>query len=93
MILMLPILLFLGLSMFMSTRQQRKDQGKRETMIRSLKKNDPVVTIGGIIGTVVSISEDASEVTLKMVDDSRIKFRADAIRDVLTKSEPASDKT
>ena len=34
-------------------------------MIRSLKKNDAVVTIGGIIGSVVSVSEDGAEVTLK----------------------------
>lgn len=92
-VLMLPVLLFFGMSIFMSGRQQKKDQSRRDTMIRGLKKNDSVVTIGGIIGTVVNVSEDASEVTLKMVDDSRIKFRADAIRDVLNKPEPAAEKS
>jgi preprotein translocase subunit YajC len=82
-----PILVAFAVMMWLNTRTQRKDQTKRQDMLRSLKKNDPVVTIGGIIGTIVSVSEDASEVTLKMVDDSRIKFRADAIRDVLTKPE------
>ena len=88
-----PIVAAFVVLMFLSSRQGRKDQARRTEMIRSLKKNDSVVTIGGIIGSVISVSEDGSEVTLKMVDDSRIKFRADAIRDVTTKSEPAAEKT
>lgn len=91
--LFLPILVMGGVMMFMSMRQQKRDQQRRQGLIRSLKKNDPVVTIGGIIGTVVSVSEDGSEVTVKMVDDSRIKFRADAIRDVQTKPDTSSEKT
>lgn len=90
--LFMPILVMGGVMLYMSTRAQKRDQQRRLDTIRSLKKNDPVVTIGGIIGTVVSVSEDGSEVTLKMVDDSRIKFRADAIRDVTVKSEPAPEK-
>jgi preprotein translocase subunit YajC len=90
---MMPIVIFGGVMLYMSMRSQKRDQQRRLDMIRSLKKNDPVVTIGGIIGTVVTVSEDGSEVTVKMVDDTRIKFRADAIRDVTVKSEPAPEKT
>ena len=48
-------------------------------MIQSLKKNDKVRTIGGIIGIVVDVKDD--EVTLK-VDESnntKIKVAASAI--------------
>jgi preprotein translocase subunit YajC len=78
-----PIMLAFVVMMWMSSRQQRKEQDKKKGLITNLKKNDSVVTIGGIIGTFVSRSEDGTEVTLRMVDDTRIKFRADAIRDVL----------
>jgi preprotein translocase subunit YajC len=88
-VLLMPILVAFAVMLFMSTRQNKKEQGRRMQMIRGLSKNDRVVTIGGILGSVVSVSEDASEVTLKMVDDSRIKFRADAIREVLTETTPA----
>jgi len=84
-----PILLAFAVMMWMNSRQSRKDQDRKKSLITNLKKNDQVVTIGGIIGTFVSRSEDGLEVTLRMVDDSRIKFRADAIRDVLTTSESA----
>ncbi len=84
-----PILLAFVVMMWMNSRQARKDQDRKKSLITNLKKNDQVVTIGGIIGTFVSRSEDGLEVTLRMVDDSRIKFRADAIRDVLSTSESA----
>ena len=87
-----PILLAFVVMMWMNSRQTRKDQDRKQGLIKNLKKNDQVVTIGGIIGSFVSRSEDGTEVTLKMIDDSRIKFRADAIRDVLTAPEPADDK-
>ncbi|MBX3442244.1 MAG: preprotein translocase subunit YajC [Planctomyces sp.] len=92
MTLFLPILVAFAVMTWLSTRQQRKEQGRRTNMIRTLKKNDSVVTIGGIIGSVVSVSEDGAEVTLRMVDDARIKFRADAIRDVLTKPDATPAK-
>jgi preprotein translocase subunit YajC len=88
-----PILLAFMVMMWMNSRQTRKDQDRKRSLIQNLKKNDQVVTIGGIIGTFVSRSEDGLEVTLRMVDDSRIKFRADAIRDVLTTTEAAPDKS
>jgi len=88
-----PILLAFMVMMWLNSRQSRKDQDRKRSLIQGLKKNDQVVTIGGIIGTFVSRSEDGLEVTLRMVDDSRIKFRADAIRDVLTTSDTPPEKS
>jgi preprotein translocase subunit YajC len=85
---LVPIALIFLVFQFLIARPQRREQAKRDELIKSLKKNDPVVTIGGIIGTVVSVSEDGSEVTVKVDDNARIKFRRDAIRDVIRKSEP-----
>ena len=72
-------------------RSDTKEKAKRDKLIGSLKKNDPVVTIGGILGTVVSVSEDLKEVTIRVDDNSRLKMQASAIREVLVKEtkEPA----
>jgi preprotein translocase subunit YajC len=67
----------------------RKDQARRKTLLDTLKKNDQVVTIGGIFGTVVSVSDDKSSVTLRVEDNAKIKFRLDAIREVV--SRPGED--
>ena len=87
-----PILLAFMVMMWLNSRQGKKDQERKKSLIDNLKKNDKVVTIGGIVGTFVSRDDDGT-VTLRMVDDSRIKFRADAIRDVLTTSDPTPDKS
>lgn len=66
-------------------RTESKERARREQLIGSLKKNDPVVTIGGILGNVVSVSEDKSEVTIRVDDATRLKVQAAAIREVLVR--------
>ena len=48
-----------------------------------MKKNDRVVTAGGIIGSVANISVDGKEITLKVDDNTRIKFLRSSITQVL----------
>jgi len=75
---------------FLLLRPKQREQKQREKMLGCIKKYDKVLTLGGIIGTVMEIRED--EVILK-VDDStntRMKFVRGAIQRVLSSSE--SDK-
>lgn len=67
------------------TMPQNKERARRQDMLRSLKKNDPVVTIGGIIGTIVNVTEDGEEVTIRADDNVRLRMRRDAIREVVVK--------
>ncbi|WP_437225650.1 preprotein translocase subunit YajC [Planctomicrobium sp. SH661] len=85
-----PFMVYLmgGLVIFMVVqmifgRSDSKEKAKREAFIGSLKKNDPVVTIGGILGSVVSVSEDKTEVTIRVDDNTRLKMQATAIRESL----------
>ena len=91
--LMLPMLAILFLWYFLILRPQRRDQVKREEMLRSLKKNDRVVTIGGVIGTVANLSADGKEVTLKVDDNTRIKFLRSSIQTILTEDSDESGKS
>lgn len=86
----LPLIAIILMYQLLIARPQRREQGKRDAMLKQLKKNDPVVTIGGIFGTVASLSEDGSEVTLKVDDNTRLRLRRDAIREVITKAPPAA---
>ncbi len=79
------ILLFIMQTMF--GRNDNKDKTKQNEFIATLKKNDPVVTIGGIYGTFISVSEDKTEVTIKVDENSRLKMQASAIRQVSAKTE------
>lgn len=69
---------------FMMFRGPKKKQQQQRQMIESLKKNDRVQTIGGILGTVLDVKDD--EVTLK-IDEStntKVKVVAGAISKVLS---------
>ena len=69
---------------FIVLRPQRRDQATRDAMLKALKKNDRVVTIGGIMGSVANISSDGQEVTLKVDDNTRIKFIRSSIQRVVS---------
>jgi preprotein translocase subunit YajC len=83
-----PLWLFLPLiilMIFMFFRAPQKQKQQRKKLEQSLEKNDKVLTIGGIIGTIVDLKDD--EITLK-VDESnntKIKVRRSAIGRNLSK--------
>lgn len=91
--LLIPIAAIMIVFHLMISRPQKREQARREEMLKALKKNDPVATIGGILGTVVSVSEDGSEVVVRVDEGTRLKFRRDAIREVIRKDEPADDES
>jgi len=52
-----PLLFIFAVFYFLIIRPQQKKQKEHEEMIKNLKKNDEIVTAGGIHGTVVSIKD------------------------------------
>lgn len=75
----LPFLPIVVLFFLLFVMPQRREQKKRDAMLNALKKNDRVVTIGGIIGTIANVSGDGKEITLKVDDNTRIKFTRSSI--------------
>lgn len=79
----LPLMVIGVLFYFMLVRPRKSEQKRHEQMVSDLKKNDRIVTIGGILGTVANVSSDGTEITVKVDDNTRIRFRSDSIRTVL----------
>lgn len=79
-----PFILLIGVFWWLLSRGRKKEQQKYELMLKALKRNDRVLTIGGIMGTVVDVREN--EVVLKVDETSNVKMRflRSAIKDVLT---------
>lgn len=68
---------FLVLWMFMG-RSRKKKEAQRRSMLDNLSKGDRVVTIGGIVGTIVETRD--SEIVVKVDDNTRMKFARWAVR-------------
>ena len=60
---------------FLFLRPQRKEQQQRQSMISTMKKNDRVVTVGGIYGVVTNVHREADEVTIKVDEATNTKLR------------------
>jgi preprotein translocase subunit YajC len=90
-----PMIIIMVLFYFMLIRpQKRKEQELRE-MVRNVKENDRVVTIGGIYGVVTNVQRDAERLTIR-VDEStgaKLKVNMSAIARVLSAEEQESGST
>jgi preprotein translocase subunit YajC len=75
-----PIFLLLMVSLFfvfyfIVLRPQKREQAQRKAMLAGVKKNDRVVTIGGIRGVVTNVDPEADEVTIKVDEATNTKLR------------------
>jgi len=79
---MLGILLLIYFFLYLPERRERQ---RRELSRKDLKKNDRVVTISGILGTVAGVSPDGNEIVLKIDETTGAKMRVlrSAIHEVL----------
>lgn len=78
-----PLMLVLVVLWIFVLRGKRKQETERKTMLESLKKNDRVETIGGLLGTVVEVRD--GEVVLKADENNntKLRFRRSAIHRVI----------
>ncbi|UCE58196.1 MAG: preprotein translocase subunit YajC [Phycisphaerales bacterium] len=87
----LPALLFAMLIfIFLSSRSQKKrEKREREDMFGRMARNDRVLTIGGIMGTVISVKDN--EVVLKVDESTNTKmtFLKTSIQRILSDDQPA----
>lgn len=54
-------------------RPQRQQEQRRKAMIEAVKKNDKVVTAGGIYGTVTSVDAGSDRVVVRIDDEKGVK--------------------
>lgn len=79
-----PFVLIFLVFYFLILKPQSNEKRRTQDMLSNLKKNDKVATVGGIVGTVANVSNDGTEITLKVDDNTRLKFLRTHIGQVLT---------
>jgi preprotein translocase subunit YajC len=82
MVLLIYIVSFGMIAWFLLIRPQRRMQQQHQQMLAALRRNDEVMTEGGIIGTVVHLAED--RVTLKTGDNTRLVVARGKIARILS---------
>jgi preprotein translocase subunit YajC len=82
------ILFMIVLMLIMSTsgRRQRKE---REKMLAAIKRNDRVQTVGGLIGTVVELTDSEMVLRVDETSNTRIRFARSAVQQILREAKGA----
>jgi preprotein translocase subunit YajC len=89
---LIALALFFGVFYFVLMRGNRKQQRERKALIDNLSKNDRVLTIGGILGTVTAVKDHEVTVKVDESNNTKMTFLKTAIQKVVTESDPvASD--
>ena len=85
---LIPFALIFVIMYFMVIRPQQKKGKEHQEMLNKLKKNDEVMTSGGIYGKVIDLKETV--VTLEVAPNVRIRVHRPQISAVLTGEKTAA---
>ena len=86
--LLFPLILVGGIMWFLVIRPQRQAAKAREEMLGSVRRNDTVITGGGIVGKVTKVIDD-TELEVQIAPDVKVKILRSLIADVRVKGQPA----
>ncbi len=91
---LVPVAMIAGLMVFMimsSRSQKKREQRERDDMHSALSKNDRVLTIGGVVGTVITIKEEEIVLKVDETTNTKMTFVKTAIQRVLTDDKLTTD--
>jgi preprotein translocase subunit YajC len=87
-----PLVLIFGVFYFLLIRPQQQKQKEMKAMLGNLKRNDKVITGGGIVGIVSKPpSEDGREIEVEIAPGVKVTVLRETIASVVQPPKPAND--
>ncbi len=86
---LLPFILIFVIMYFLIIRPQRKQMKERAAMLEAVRRNDTVVTGGGIVGKVTKVIDDG-ELEVEIAQGTKIRVLRSMLADVRVKGEPVA---
>lgn len=77
----LPMILIFGIFYFLLIRPQKQKEKEHQKMLAAIKKNDEIVTLGGIHGTVVNLKEKT--LTLRIDENVKMEIERSSVAYIL----------
>jgi preprotein translocase subunit YajC len=88
---LIPFALMFVLLYFLIIRPQRKKEQERLQMIQNVKKDDYILTTGGIYGAVVSVKDNEVVIRIDDATGAKVKLAKSAIIGVEKQSSSETD--
>lgn len=83
----IPLILIFGIMYFLLIRPQQKKMKEHQNMVNALRRNDEIITQGGVIGKVTKV-KDENEVEVEIADGVKVRVMRHTIAQVISKTEP-----
>jgi preprotein translocase subunit YajC len=87
---LLPFVLIFVIMWFLIIRPQRTAAKKRDEQLKNIRRNDTIVTGGGIIGKVTKVVEGEPELEVEIAQGVKVKLLRSMVADVRVKGEPVA---
>lgn len=87
----LPLVLIFVIMYFLIIRPQRQQAKQREQSLAAIRRNDTIVTGGGVVGKVTKVVDD-SEVEVEISKDVKVRVARAYIAEVRVKGEATATK-
>lgn len=84
-----PLLLIFVVFYFLLIRPQQQKMKAHRALLGNIRRNDRVLTGGGIIGVVTKVVSDG-ELIIEIAEGVRVRVARATVADVLSKTEPAA---
>ena len=84
----LPFVLMFVIFYFLLIRPQRKQMQERKEMLANIRRNDTIITGGGVVGKITKVIDD-NEVEVEIAKDVKVRVMRNLVADVRVKGEPA----
>lgn len=85
---MIPFVLIFVIMYFLILRPQQKRAKDHQALIKGVRRDDTVVTNGGLVGRVVKSADDAAEIEVEIAPNVRVKVVRSMISEVRAKGAP-----
>ena len=87
---LLPFVLIFIVMYFLIIRPQRSKMKQHEAMVKALRRNDVIVTLGGLVGKVSKVIDD-NEIEVQLAENVKVKMLRNAVQEVRSKTEPVKE--
>ena len=83
-----PFVLIFVIMYFLILRPQQRRVKEHQNMVKNVRRDDTIVTTGGIVGRVTKVADEASEIEVEIAPNVRVKVVRRMISEVRVKGAP-----
>ena len=88
---LLPFALIFVIMYFLILRPQQQRAKQHQSMVKSLRRGDTVITSGGLVGRVTKVVDD-DQIEVEIADGVRVRQMRGMVAEVRAKGEPVKEE-